>query len=486
MVITNLEPFKDFVRGFSGLHLEGVGQEKLAAALDERIRKTGSANERDYLQLIMEDVAERLKLINILTINETYFFREPDQIHLLTERMIPRLLESRMGLKQVNILSAGCSSGEEPYSVAIALWEKYHEAFPRFCWLLGVDIDSSVLSRARAGRYGDFSFRGTPEEVRQRYFDQDGHFWQLKPCIREAVTFREMNLQNFSARDLPPFDIILFRNVSIYYDLSTRRQVQQNMFSLLKEDGFFLTSSTETLGNDLGIFRMVEENGLYYFVKGSPLVRGQKKVPENSASVGVQKKVPSVFQAVPPPPHLTLPSSWKKWPPEEKSVEELARMVREGLYDEVLPLLTIHLSAHPEDYRIFLLQSYVLLNRKQFEQAAAASSRALELHSWSVDALVLLGLTSRWLQKPEESMSWFKQAVYACPACWPAHYYLADLHIRSGAVSQAKRSYRTALQLLSRTGAETGLEIVPDDLPAEEIRRLCEHHLASLNGRTEE
>lgn len=500
-MISDLAAFKDFIRKATGIHLEGAGEEKLAVALLERIKITKCENDSGYLRQIVADKKELRELINLLTINETYFYREPQQLHLLAETIVPRLLELAQNQRPINILSAGCSSGEEIYSLAILLREKYGGAFSRFCLLQGVDIDSNVLVKARDGRYGDFSFRGAPDWLRKRYFVEDGHFWQLVSAIRQAVTFQEMNLQNITgAAHLPLFDIVLFRNVSIYFALPERKQILQNLFHLMKKDAFLISGITETIGNDLGIFRMVEENGLYYFVKGQPPLSGAAHLSGGYFRKSVNSKPPKIApvkQAVlksyhPRPaaaslPFHDLPFAGERVTRQTADVEELSLMVRQERYDEALPLLNYYLSENSNDYRLILLQSYALLNRKQFVQAADSARQALKLKPWNIDALLLLGLTARLNQKPEESIAWFKQAVYACPTCWPAHYYLADSYNQIGETGLASRSYRTAHQLLLRTGADTGVQVVSIDLLESEVQKICKQHLATMEkGGSEE
>jgi len=484
-----LTPFKEYISEVCGLRFDDKsGEEKLNAALTDRMQESGCADQQRYLVQIKSDQDEFQRLVNLLTINETYFFRESEQLRLLAERIVPRMLIRNDGKQPVKILSAGCSSGEEPYSLTMALRERYGESLPRFCSITGVDIDSAVLTKARAGHYGEFSFRGVSAELRNRYFEKTAKGWQVKGEIRSLVSFQELNLlAQAMPQGLHDFDIIFFRNVSIYFDEPTRRQIQQNLASLMKEDGVLMIGCSETIANDLGIFQMVEEEGLFYFIKGNP------PLPEQYTALGdgafsraaIAKQA---LQSTPTPdlplPVLTLPDTWQRpAAPQSFDLAAMRQLVQEKRYDEALPQLEALLANEPENTDALLLKASVLLNRKQFEAVRSAARQVLEQEQWSIDAFLLLGLAAKWDEKPDEAISWFKQAVYTCHTCWPAHYHLADSYNRTGEVELAQREYRAVQQLIARSVTETGITLASLGLSASEIRIVCDHQLTKLGSR---
>lgn len=493
-----LAPFKEFISEACGLRFDDKsGEEKLGCALAERLQESGCADQERYLGRIRTDHDEFQRLVNLLTINETYFFRESEQLHLLAERIVPRLLIRNNGQLPIKILSAGCSSGEEPYSLTMSLRERYGESLSRFCTITGVDIDSAVLAKARAGHYGEFSFRGVSAELRNRYFDKSPRGWQVKGDIRSLVSFQELNLlAPVMPQSLYGFDVIFFRNVSIYFDEPTRRQIQQNLASLLKDDGILIIGCSETIANDLGVFQMVEEEGLFYFIKGNPPLAEQHTPLVGTVSRGTQMQPATRSAPAPelPLPVLTLPETWQRSALGETEtvngavsrtvdLAALQQLVQEKRYDEALSQLATLLAEEPGNTDALLLKAAVLLNRKQFETVRSVARQVLEKKQWSIDAFLLSGLAAKWDEKPEEAISWFKQAVYACHTCWPAHYHLADSYNRSGEAELAKREYRAVLQLISHGGTETGITVLALGLPAAEIRLVSEHQLTKLGSR---
>ncbi len=494
----DLAPFKGLIKERCGLLCEGHSEQKLAHALLERVQML-AIEAAEYYARLSANEAEFQELVNLLTINETYFFREPAQIHLLVDRLAPRFLAAHAGRAPVRILSAGCSSGEEPYSLAMALIDKYGESAARLFDVVGGDIDSTVLAKARQARYTDFSFRGVPDEVRSRYFDQDQRGHVLKEQVKNQVVFHELNLlaSSFPAA-LRNFDIVFFRNVSIYFDVETRKIIQHNLASLMNDDGVLVIGMAETLANDLGVLPMVEEDGAFYFVKG------RRPLPEIACSTVSARCTAPIYTPAPPPlvsraasarpvppratpqpagaPPVAIPKALRSPPLPAADLDTARQLTRDKLYDDALRQLDAFLALEPGNSEARLLKAHVSINRNDFAAAEELARHVLAQDTWSVDALLLLGLAAKWRQQSAEAIRCFKQAVYSRHECWPAHYYLADLYRNGGEIELARRAYRVVIQLLSGHAPDTGIKYIPLGLPEGEIRFLCAHQLAKLPG----
>lgn len=476
----DIAPFKELIKLRCGLIFEGVGEKPLVDGLRQRIIETGAENASAYCAKLHGDEGEFHELVCLLTINETYFYREPEQLQFLVDRLVPRILARRRDASPVRILSAGCSTGEEPYSIAITLREKYGESAAPLFQLIGGDIDKGALDKARLGRYTEFSFRGLAPELRDRYFERHGKWaWSVREDLRRQVHFHYLNLLDDNHHQaLQDCDVIFFRNVSIYFDAPTRRRIQQHLAKLLKDDGYLITGSAETLANNLGVFAPAEEDGLYYFTKQPAAPRDSRLDPPD-ASVR-RKSVTDQFPASRPfsVPHALVPPA--------ADIGEAVRLTREKRYDCALKAIARLLEQQPQASDALLLKAYILLHRKEYAAAEKIAQSVLDSEAWSIDALMVLGLAAKWRNQPGDAAKWFKQAVYARPECWPAHYYQAELSRDGDEWEKARRSYRIALNLLSeRNTPGSGLSIIPLDLPADEVRFLCEHRLAKLdNPRT--
>jgi chemotaxis protein methyltransferase CheR len=519
----DLAPFKELVKQRCGLTFEGVAERPLSDGLRKRMAATGASNAGNYLARLASDDAEFHELVCLLTINETYFYREAEQLHFLVERLAPRMLAGKKDDAPLNILSAGCSTGEEPYSIAIALCEKYGEAASRLFSLAGGDIDKGALDKARIGRYHEFSFRGFSPVLRDRYFRQQGRQgWALKDEMRHQVSFHQLNLlAEHYPHGLHNFDVIFFRNVSIYFDEPTRRAIQRRLSSLLKDDGVLIVGSAETLANDLGVLHLTEEDELFYFTKHP--ASAAKKHGERPTSAKTPHRSPDEAQWNPGMHRSDLPgfhpqgvgrgckaaeaattthhcassglrelesvpsheySARVKEPVQaDAGAERALRLIQEKNYDAALAVLAPMLERRPGDVAARLLKAHILFNRKDYAAVDEIAKQVLQTEIWSVDAAVLLGLAAKWRELNEDAIKWFKQAVYACHECWPAHYYLGELYRAEQRMDLAARAYRVALQLLGApAGAGDGLSIIQLGLPADQVRFLCEHQLARLDG----
>ncbi|HVS30302.1 MAG TPA: protein-glutamate O-methyltransferase CheR [Thermoanaerobaculia bacterium] len=200
-----------------------------------------------FLQYDPRSEAEFDQIFELVTTNETYFFREPAQLAAFVEEIVPEIL-SRKPVKKVRIWSAGCSSGEEPYSIAMLLQEKSY--FDRASFeIFASDLNGTVLSRARKGSYRESAFRATPPEMRAKYFTQEADgSWHITDDIRNRVSFGRMNIYDEARVSLlGQLDVVFCRNVIIYFDDASKKVVIRNFYNRLVEGGYLLLGHSESL-----------------------------------------------------------------------------------------------------------------------------------------------------------------------------------------------------------------------------------------------
>ncbi len=488
----DISMFKSLIRQRYGLTLAGVDDRRLGSIL------AGIPSPADDTNISLcrrlEKSPEILDdLVSQLTVNETYFFRDPGQIGLVVDRVIPRLRALRGTGHRLRLLSAGCSSGEEPYSLAIALTERWGQQTPATFAIDACDLDRQILQKAARGLYANFSFRGVDQDLRARYFEPVGQRYLLAPEIRRLVHFFELNLLAASYPDhLPGYDLIFFRNVSIYFDTPTRLTILTKLAHMLADDGILIVASSETLANDLGVFTLVEEEGHYYFVKGHELLPSPPlSAPDPAPAFALPPTPRPPDVDIPRKPGLDIIST----PPSGRSetIEAPALMptdIRELILQEETEQAAYKLqqllarrdtTAHEVD-QARLLSAWMAGNHKDFRKARELVQKVLTHQSWNPDALVLEGLLERWQGHYQEAIAPLKKAVYSCPECWPAWYYLAESHRALQQPEAALRSYQRVRRLLStqpQTG--TGLDILPLPLAAADALFLSEHQLLRMN-----
>jgi len=236
--------FRDFIYQFAGISLSDAKRPLVAGRLGKRIRQRGFDSYAQYFQCLQQDADERQMAVDLLTTNETYFFREPKHFEFLRHKVLPGL--PRGG--PVRIWSGACSSGEEPYTIAMVL----HESLGGRPWeVVASDLSSRVLSQARSGQYPLEDAEGIPKPLLRKYClkgvgNQEGTF-VIGPELRQGIHFRQINLNTHLPPAMGSFDVIFLRNVMIYFDIETKRQVVRRLLPLLKPGGYFMVSHSENL-----------------------------------------------------------------------------------------------------------------------------------------------------------------------------------------------------------------------------------------------
>jgi chemotaxis protein methyltransferase CheR len=241
--------FQKFLKDKSGL---SIGEDKIYL-LDSRL--TPIMKECQYTSL--SDVVKALrfstdaklaaKVINAMTTNETLFFRDDKPFRYFRDNLLPGVIKSKNDKRTLRIWSAACSTGQEPYSIAMILKEILPEADQWRIEILATYISPTVLDQARKGRFSQFEIqRGLPIQMVMKYFQQDGTSWFIKDTVRSMVKFESFNLLEGMER-FGTFDIIFCRNVLIYFDEATKKAVLDNLGRRLDPEGYLFLGASETV-----------------------------------------------------------------------------------------------------------------------------------------------------------------------------------------------------------------------------------------------
>jgi chemotaxis protein methyltransferase CheR len=250
----------ELVRRHCGLHFQPDSRFLLEKRLQRRIQELDLGSFAAYHYLLQSDAAgerELSHLIDELTTNETYFFRERNQLRALIEEIVPELRGRRGALNTpVSIWSAGCSSGEEPYSIVMLAMEAGLEP-GRDLRVYASDISRKVLQKARRGEYRPASFRDTRPELQKKYFTERDGCWRIADDVKRHVVFTHLNLMDRGRLSLlGSMDVILCRNVIIYFDLETKAGVIRTFEEKLRPGGYLLLGHSESLINISSAFEL--------------------------------------------------------------------------------------------------------------------------------------------------------------------------------------------------------------------------------------
>ena len=241
-----------------GVWLDDQSKYFVEGRLQETLRRRGFTSFKDlyyHLKYDARRAEEFTAIVDLLTIHETYFFREDHQLHALVGEILPEVIKQRHD-RTLRIWSAGCSTGEEAYSIAMALAER-PELTDWRVEIVGSDISQRVLETARRGVYPPSAFRTTPREMQNKYFHQEEAGYRIDDSIKRRVSFFSFNLVDADrAVLLPRMDVIFCRNVIIYFDLPVKKRVMEMFWQRLRGGGYLLLGHSESLMNITTAFNL--------------------------------------------------------------------------------------------------------------------------------------------------------------------------------------------------------------------------------------
>lgn len=237
---------KTLIKKKIGFNCEDYKQPHLKRRLAVRLRVTNSRTYKEYAEILQREENEAQKLKDTLTVNVTEFFRNPEIYEVLSKKCLPTLLKAKGENKTLRIWSAGCSNGDEPYSIAIALREYLGILIKKYnISITGTDIDEDSLEKARNGTYPEKSLEKLSKERISRYFTKVDNGYQVNDDIRSLVNFKRHDM--ISGAPMSGFDFVFCRNVTIYFDKPLQEKLYLNFYNALNNNGFFVMGKTETL-----------------------------------------------------------------------------------------------------------------------------------------------------------------------------------------------------------------------------------------------
>jgi len=263
MVKINTEEFgriKELVYKKTGISLDKEKHfDKLFSFIHKHSRDLEFPEFRKYLFFLRfhdSEGTEFQKLVNAVTVNETYFFRENRQFEVLVNYLLPRLDKVKPKGEAIRILSAPSSTGEEPYSMVIHIMEEGKVIENRDIEIIGIDIDSTVISKAKNASYTNRSVHAIPKDLLDKYFKKSGQLNNFDKDLASAVEFRVVNIFNKSElKALGKFDIIFSRNMLIYFDDKSQKEVVLNFYDILNQNGYILLGHAEYMNRIVDVYK---------------------------------------------------------------------------------------------------------------------------------------------------------------------------------------------------------------------------------------
>ncbi|GAA3922094.1 CheR family methyltransferase [Actinoplanes auranticolor] len=267
--------FRSVLAAKLGWTFDDNDMRQLAEVLAKRSAEHGLSHARYLVRLARENWDDELTtLAEDLTINETYFYRHGEQFRVLADVALPERIAARSSQRVLRMLSVGCSSGEEAYTLAIVA----REVQPGADWIIsvqGLDANPAVLQRARTGRYSTWSLRETPDAIRQRYFHADGGEFELDATIRSTVRFQQYNVANDDEVLWRPdqYDVVFCRNLLMYLTPQVRESLIQRMTRALSPGGYLFLGHTDSLGSRPDGLEPQHTRQTFYYRRQQPVSR---------------------------------------------------------------------------------------------------------------------------------------------------------------------------------------------------------------------
>jgi chemotaxis protein methyltransferase CheR len=263
---------RDLVHRHSGLFFDDDKKYFVEKRVENRMEQLGIAQIEQYIRCLETDVCggEMRSLVEELTVNETYFFRNKPQLDGFSAKVLPQLIEAKRSVNNLSlrIWSAACSTGEEAYTLAMIVHEALIDIAQWRVMVLGTDIDRKVLRTAHRAVYTKRPVEHVPPQLLARYFVQTDNTWQVVQEITKHVQFRQINLvDKHEMRNMRDFDVIFCRNTLIYFNDASRRQVLNHFYDALRPGGLIFLGHSESVGQITAAFRIVRLGDFLCYAK---------------------------------------------------------------------------------------------------------------------------------------------------------------------------------------------------------------------------
>lgn len=259
---------QEFINRQCAIYLDDKYCERLSLYTSQRFNELNISNFSDYFfQLRFDTTHEELqKLINAITINDTYFDREKKQFEIMVKNILPELYKTRSQKQAIRILSAPCSSGEEVYSIMMHILNTQDLDPDTEIEILGIDIDTEMIQKAKRGMYDLRSLKLLTTQERKKYFTSCKEEFQISKQLMDRVTFKNINVRDTQKmEELGKFDLIFSRNMFIYFDELSRKDIAMTFYNMLNDNGYIFLGHTEQMSRIVSSFEAIElENTLVY------------------------------------------------------------------------------------------------------------------------------------------------------------------------------------------------------------------------------
>jgi chemotaxis protein methyltransferase CheR len=455
--------FRDWIHEHSGIFLEPVKMDSLRISLVTRATRHNFNEYRDYFRVLSSDEDEFKELMNLVTINETSFFRFPAQFDAFRDKVVPELLGKKaVGDSRFRVWSAGCSTGEEPYTIAMTLLDSMAAQHGYSLEVVGTDVSTQALDRARTAVYPDRSLTSLSPEAVRRWFESVPGGHRPVSQVRDLCHFHYHNLikEQYLPAVMTGWDVVFCRNVTIYFRIESTKRVVDRFYEALNPGGYLFIGHSETLSSVSDRFEAVEIGGVFLYRKPElsqpmatvPLKHARKPAIEQKPRGAVERVRRAVGRrsgSADLPAHGAAPV-----PPAGLGAGELVAAAH-GMLDQAraadaLEAALKALEIEPMNLDAHVVAAFSYADIGDLEAAKEQAQEALHMNPLAAPAHYILGVIRREQGDPEGAVSEFKRTIYIDAEFVLAHFALANIRKQRGDLVSAKRDYENALVALKR------------------------------------
>ena len=527
MIVQGAEPqrFRGWIAQRLGLHFDDTKLEFLAEVLERCAGSKGLALQSYLDRLEGPDIEADLRVLAVeLTVPETYFFRHIDQFRAFAEAALPEAQAARGPIRALSMLSAGCASGEEAYSLAMIVRERGAD----LGWNIAIralDINPAMLAKAARGRYSAWALRETPADSQQRWFRSIGREFELDESIRTAVTFQEVNLAEENAELWAPgrYDVIFCRNVLMYFTPDNAQALVARLTRSLAPGGHLFLGHAETLRGLSNDYHLCHTHRTFYYQRKNAQSDGQQERTEDNLNGAGHSHTHSHthsrgnatahagFAAAAPPPEPAWAKTWletiqqssdriqalSERPTAESALRGgrgpggstqtaaqlplVLELLKKERFSDALDLLGRLPSEPHRDTDVLLLRAALLTHSGQLNAAESVSAQLLERDEFNSGAHYLLALCRESAGDRQGALDHDQAAIYLDPGFAMPRLHLGLMARRAGEWESARTELGHALMLLKREDASR-LLLFGGGFGREALIALCRSELLSAGG----
>jgi chemotaxis protein methyltransferase CheR len=508
-----LEEFCHLITVQTGLKIREQDRMALSKCIVNRVQTLELAGAEAYYHRLREALSQDEQgwakhpelqiLAPAITTGESYFLRDRGQIDILEHQLLPELIQQKreavkLGIclqPTLKIWSAGCSTGEEVYTLATLLKQLLPDWQSWNIKILGTDLNPEAIERARRGIYKRWSFRQTPPEFRAQYFREHDEGWEVDYSLRRFTLFQPMNLLqpgNWAENPhLQGMDLILCRNVFIYFQHDAIARVLKQFHTVLNPSGYLITGHSELQGQDMGGFKtlVLPESVIYRRITGgseslpstpirlqntlSPGRSAHPTLSSNNLDISrlvhkdfrtrsLQKeKTTSPVQSTHPAPIKSVKVEYRSHFQRGESLEEglvqIYHFLQQGRYTAMLTAIERLLEQAPDHSELYYLQAQAYANQGYLDQAITACEQAFCLNADCLDSLYLLAQIAEEQNDLKRAKTLLRKILYLDSTAVAAYIDLGTLYVNEGEIDRAQKMFQTAWDILRSLPVEQTL-----------------------------